>query len=79
MAENQDWRDEAMAAYRDGWQALERSRERQRDIESCRMELQEALLDLKQATIAGDVAAVTVYMSEIKMVRNELQRLEGDS
>jgi len=75
MAGQDDWRAAAFEVYRAGWLELEQWKGRQaKDVEYYLEELKEALLDLKQATLAEDAARALDYMSEIRLILAELDR-----
>ena len=77
-----DWINDAFEIYRLARQAIERFKGTIPDdthLDFCIEELKEELLDLKQATIAKDSAAVAEATKEIALLLIEIQlHLEGN-
>ncbi len=83
MAEDdQDWRNDAKAIYREARSELLTASDASADhmVEFYKEELREALLDLKQAVIADRMAEALACVSEVRICLIELKhRLRGDS
>ncbi|MGB7156997.1 MAG: hypothetical protein WBD40_02955 [Tepidisphaeraceae bacterium] len=82
MAEEEDWRKAAFEVYRLAWAELEAQRKGtpQTEVEFYIDELKEALLDLKQATIADDPARALAHLNEVNVLLAELRiRRSGES
>lgn len=68
-----------MEAYRLGWSTLEQWKLDRRDIVQIYIEeLREALLDLKQATLAEDRHRALNQIEEVMMLIREFGEMEGD-
>jgi hypothetical protein len=81
-AEEADVRALALEIYRLGWSELRRSRKRSHaeHVEFYLEDLKEALLDLKQATIANDIPRMWRTIAEVAALRAELgEGSEGES
>jgi hypothetical protein len=80
--EDQDWRNDAKAIYREARSELLTASDASTDhmVEFYKEELREALLDLKQAVIADRMADALACVSEVRICLIELKhRLRGDS
>ena len=79
MAQQPEWREAAFDVYRAAWtELLENWKGPQKlPIEFYVEELKEALLDLKQATLANEPAQAFQSMAEILVLLSEL-RLAGE-
>ena len=79
MAESEAWRDAALAAYRAGRSALDQWKDASRDeVQFYIEELAEALLDLKQATLADDSRRAMKQVDEVTLLIAELGGLAGE-
>lgn len=76
----EDWRILALDTYRLAWHGLEEWRKLGRDdLEYWIEELREALLDLKQATVADDEPRALQHLNEVRLLVVELaRRSRGD-
>ena len=81
MAEGRDWRTIAIDLYRIASSQLRGLTAQQRaELHDEVEEMKEALLDLKQATIANDIARMLVHANEVIVLSIELRKkVEGDS
>ena len=80
MTDEADWRSVAVEAYRAGWSALERWKHHpDTTVQFVLEDLKEALLDLKQATIADDEPGMWLHVDEVQMLLIELADLAGGS
>jgi hypothetical protein len=76
--EEHDWREAAFEVYRAAWSELQGLAPRP-DLEFYVDELKEALLDLKQATIADDPGRAHEHLNEVSLLLAELRlRKTGD-
>jgi hypothetical protein len=76
MSENSNWRRESLDVYRIGQLELAAQRRRARrsdDAEFFKEELTEALLDLKEATLAEDSARAMAHVEEVLLLVSELR------
>lgn len=78
MADQRLWREEALDVYRLGWIAVEAFRADPRDVLQFYLEdLKDALLDLKQATAAGNETSAADYIEEVRVIVAQLNKLAG--
>ena len=76
MAEQNDWLAESLEAYRRARQKLDRHKDDERaSVQYLIEDLREALLDLKQATIAEDQLRAVQNMNEISFLLAQLTEL----
>jgi hypothetical protein len=73
MPSEEDWRVAAHVMYRRGAATVERCKSNpQPDVQFYVEDLREALLDLKQATIAGDALRAAKFIEEVMLLAAEL-------
>ena len=78
MTDEADRRNAAVEAYRAGWSAMERWKDHpDTKVHFLVEDLKEALLDLKQATIADDEPRIWLHLDEVQMLLIELADLAG--
>ena len=74
MSRSDEWYAQALDAYRNGRREVDRFKTDPREaVQICIEDLQEVLLDLKEATIAGDRAQVAVRVYELAMLLIDLK------
>ena len=81
MAEGRDWRTIAINLYRVASSQVRGLTAQQRaELHDEVEEMKEALLDLKQATIANDIGRMLVHANEVIVLSIELRKkADGDS
>jgi len=80
MGKEQDWRDRARETYRAAQSELQQewSGEQQGELAIFKEELEESLLDLKQAVIDDQREEAELYEQEVKLNLMELRRRSGN-